>query len=1304
MNLVNETDIAQGFRDVIANYIIPVICLVSVVWAIWIGIQFALAHDATKRQNAKKRFMNALGTVMIFILMTSAIMGINFSFRSTSYVPLAPEQPEYVGDSDRWANYIPPMSSSALPTGVRKVVGYDVVSPVLYSWGVEQATGAYIVNGNYATNVEKVLSNPSVTDVIDTHHHNPATNMALQTAVKPTTNKLIAESITSVYGMRRIFTNDDTKYTEGSKAPLKGKTMDIERLKAGELPYSTFSVSNGMNEDFFGIELNTMEGEGLAKISTATMFSYLPKQIDLFEPMTTAPGVYTTPAQGTFSAGTIPSAIAGKSSLIGVGAKVGFEPIDILGDVRGPLAESKATPAPKFDLSSMTRSTAKRFDGMLKQDMVSLWQNPNMLEAQWQTNPLNDGRRVMSEARAVADGWVVAAGNTETDSPYDLAWVVIKHFKPLPGQLETYSFYGGLYGAVKMDDNLVQVYNTNPNDYEIVRSQQPIAGYIAQDVPFIDLAGENFGPGYFEYDGVIFEAPYDMTGSPVSHTARYQISNNDVIGTPRANRQAECIAYDAAHPPVPTPTPDTAANRAKPALVGGTRRLLTNDVTLESCLPGLDGSYGSYGGYVNALYDPSRKNAYKGSRPFSTLLPAEKYAEFFGMPRNPLVADDWTTPSYWYPTTVFNKSGRLDYNDFNYNAGFAVPYTGVADTMTGFYSGHGTYDQNLIGRPVKQGEFIGYIGGGLLDPGAGQRHGSKYELECKEWQDIFSLPQEIRDLYDTLETTINALTAPIEDINDVFKGVGNAIDASMPSASQADKDKAKEDFAEKSGLPLDGINVPNASTILPRKIIELPNFPVPDIFPGVNSFTLRHLEFRMYGRGAEDYQSYYFGDKLNPIKIAWGETYQGVNKVFEAMYKPAGVSGITVEMEHTYFATASNGGIDPVSLVIWLSTWDDVLQPGKDQKKYFGNTIWPLTYYQCLSDTRGRPTVALDISAIPPITGEQVLTTMHRVKRLLEAERINVVCLRSNVDDYWRNDKNYLSIAGIPPTIIGTPFISPGNLYCDAYYPITTIPGTEHTIFNAIMAELTANPKIGGMAGTLDLVSKPVNNTGMDDTGGSGSNIFIWRHLVPTQNKAYMAYNTKTLETFMATFPSINASGDDVVATARAMMVVYKENTDMLKYAQDGDYGDEKSRPAISKIYNGEILWPKSAQLDCSSFVRWCFARAKGWNVGSNTQMMISGAVLTEPLQAGDNNGMKHYMRMLLPSETPQIGDLIFWYHPLSIHATKVYHVGIYTGYGNTSKPMVIQMGKHGINELEVDKMTSSYKNPLVFYQYWRVM
>ena len=228
---------------------------------------------------------------------------------------------------------------------------------------------------------------------------------------------------------------------------------------------------------------------------------------------------------------------------------------------------------------SVGRSAAMRRAGTIPMGATSSWA-PNI------------------EVRAVADGTIVDFNMPEADNPYDHTWLVVKHDKPLPGQTESYSFYGGLYGSKKVTDlEMIRQYNTQP--FMSGSATLPLPPFVTR-----------YGAGGVFYTSSYAHPLHMMTAWSRGHWQQGPMGNLAV----------------------------------SPFMTAGLG--------------------------IKRLIEPA------------------------GMRASPFVSQ------LWFPTSVLNKNFNW-YPKGQYQAGRAAD--GGA----------------IVGRKVKQGQFLAYAGGGLLDPGAG---------------------------------------------------------------------------------------------------------------------------------------------------------------------------------------------------------------------------------------------------------------------------------------------------------------------------------------------------------------------------------------------------------------------------------------------------------------------------------------------------------------------------------------------------------------------------------------------------------
>jgi|GEM_PF-3632509 len=909
MNLA--TDLARMLR----TYFLPMVGAVAIIWALWIGFQFFKADNEGARNNAKKRLLSAVSVVMIISLLVGLLGFVKLDFPANNDTPPSPSPtpgPNGGGGGGGGGNWTM-ATGSGTGTGTRTAVKgkwdkYGLINPVKFCGaGLDDETS------------RETHGVPSCADWRDGY--------------------LVAESITGAFGTRRLSSIDDMEYyldylkegVYGLKANAKGTGKGISeagtkltnvpagragraqkletakrQLLRGEAP-GFLEPGDGLFEHNFGVEINTLDGEGLARYTTI----YPQSPIGI-----------ATDSQNKGDFGSSTAQYAG-NDMLAVKIDVKFEPIDLFDADKYP-NELVNTNKTNYEWSTMSRTRTDRMNGVIPENIVSMWQNPLqvLLKDDKPLAAFTDGRRIMSSARAVADGIVVACGNTETDSPYENAWVLIKHAKPLSGYTESYSYYGGLYGAVKMHDEFVKVYRTLPDAYEPIKVSESVfttettanvtwpgpgnsstvfgggtyTNQFGLNAPIYDKPFDNFGPGYFTYDGVVFENP-------------------NVSG----NRQPDAKDFETKY--------------------GKTFKLLTNDG---------DGSN----------YDKDHPYIPK---------PEKKY---------------------WFPTSVFNEFFELDYN-------------GTVDS-DGYYENHGTYDENLIGKRVKQGDFIGYVGGGILDPGAGTKKGSYYSKYKKDangeyevddddnyilldpiwdfgpnarnknkynlWHKADELKPNFYDYDDEAYGDYKEkLSEIIKDTNDRIRDYNEAVEKFIDawnSTQSAGAAPTTDNMTENDKYNLFDPDEKDADTypiFLTPRTVGVPQMigdkNYVDILGGINSKTERHLQFEIYCKDNPDYNRDYGNS---------GSKRDEMDKLINAA---------KVKKTNDNFEITFESGVEDK----WIKTVDNLLLPSELRetihggrvtkydspdkeipvKSIKGDAINPATFYDYITGKRGRPTVAL---------------------------------------------------------------------------------------------------------------------------------------------------------------------------------------------------------------------------------------------------------------------------------------------------------------------------------------------------------
>jgi len=72
-----ETAFGKQLSDILTGYVFPFLAVGAVLWCLWFGIMFAKAKDAGARDNAKKRLIKGLASVMIIIVLFFILRGLS---------------------------------------------------------------------------------------------------------------------------------------------------------------------------------------------------------------------------------------------------------------------------------------------------------------------------------------------------------------------------------------------------------------------------------------------------------------------------------------------------------------------------------------------------------------------------------------------------------------------------------------------------------------------------------------------------------------------------------------------------------------------------------------------------------------------------------------------------------------------------------------------------------------------------------------------------------------------------------------------------------------------------------------------------------------------------------------------------------------------------------------------------------------------------------------------------------------------------------------------------------------------------
>jgi len=76
-NAAGARSLANQLARVLRDGVFPFLCVASVLWAVWIGIEFGRAKDSGTRQKAKERLVKAVASVIIVLVLWSIMFGVS---------------------------------------------------------------------------------------------------------------------------------------------------------------------------------------------------------------------------------------------------------------------------------------------------------------------------------------------------------------------------------------------------------------------------------------------------------------------------------------------------------------------------------------------------------------------------------------------------------------------------------------------------------------------------------------------------------------------------------------------------------------------------------------------------------------------------------------------------------------------------------------------------------------------------------------------------------------------------------------------------------------------------------------------------------------------------------------------------------------------------------------------------------------------------------------------------------------------------------------------------------------------------
>jgi len=82
-------NLGRDLGTVITAYLLPMICVVAIVWALWVGLQWITSKEEAGRRNARKRFVSSISCVLIFVILSGMLFALNLALPG---VPVRPDQ------------------------------------------------------------------------------------------------------------------------------------------------------------------------------------------------------------------------------------------------------------------------------------------------------------------------------------------------------------------------------------------------------------------------------------------------------------------------------------------------------------------------------------------------------------------------------------------------------------------------------------------------------------------------------------------------------------------------------------------------------------------------------------------------------------------------------------------------------------------------------------------------------------------------------------------------------------------------------------------------------------------------------------------------------------------------------------------------------------------------------------------------------------------------------------------------------------------------------------------------------------
>ncbi|MCL2228633.1 MAG: hypothetical protein FWC00_02260 [Firmicutes bacterium] len=916
-----------GFANELGNfvltYIFPFILLAAVFWAVWVGVQFLLAKDQNLRIAAKKRLITAVATVMVFVTITSLLIGMHL-ITTRPTIPPGDEGGGTIGGGGGGG-------------GGGQTGGGGWSPPGGGGLGQDRPLGNPLggMPSNFRNPVQMpgMIMGPGGYDIADPTHPNFVRNLLAETQIplfhtkpqSPGHNVMFARELTAVYGWRRINTptiiraNEERVLFNDAYNPAVSSTYPHAASRFSFVPAvpgtdvgpsvgrpnplgskALLSAFEGLGEDFFGLEINVGQGEGLAVTNLQSLMAppYFPLRY-------TGPNLRIKTEALRLGGARDPISVTSSRMLYSITAGTilygGLGSAVLTGDDRA------LTPGTR---SRAVRNRRPFNEAVLPLDMVGLdmaRQALTPVHADW------PNRHTSARAVAIADGTVVAAGNIETDCPFTEAYVILRH-EPRDTGLPyvTYSFYGGLFGSLRVRClETINAYNTFQTPrfaVELVTILQyyhipPVYPSVVPTVSPVPISIE----WPFEIDRRIPRTPVGpggCLGARISSFIPFGVDFPEPVPGLIYFRPMLPFPPPIYLPPYVLPILPPTSVLGFPPMVPPLPGMTTPQVFCDGCE-----GVSNHPGVI------------KNGTLFSGNIPgASAFIQDVPWTTGPMLQPNIGNLEYWLPTTIFNPTWSPFVDDVlggivaSFMSGIDDILESMLENMPAFapllslMGGISTATEiaqtvaeaaetlemmipaELIGEAfeeylpftqlipyrvtyqrgqvqklvdelvetgmwrVSRGDHIGFVGGGMLDPGAGQRRGPVTFPGGLTLEDIIAeIPAAVRTAVEAYATFLNLivdiLTLPVQIVRFALTAVVttiNALSALFGSVVPIpDIPEVPPDVVDKVAPPIERPFPPGYDPVeyLIREYILGDMINQAQVFHGYNYSTERHLRF-----------------------------------------------------------------------------------------------------------------------------------------------------------------------------------------------------------------------------------------------------------------------------------------------------------------------------------------------------------------------------------------------------------------------------------------------------------------------------